>query len=90
MQKSKLTLYIFIALISGVIAGYLYNVYVINAINTRINAAEANIKVIDARLATLKDSTTADFKLLKSNRSAQVVLRKATICVRINWKALLF
>ena len=77
MQKSKLTLYIFTALISGVIAGYLYNVYVINAINTRISAAEANIKVIDARLATLKDSTTADFKLLKSNRSAQVVLRKA-------------
>lgn len=78
MQKSKLTLYIFIALISGVIAGYLYNVYVINAINTRISTAEANIKVIDARLATLKDSTTADFKLLKSNRSAQVVLRKAS------------
>jgi len=78
MQKSKLTLYIFIALVSGVIAGYLYNVYVINAINTRISTVEANIKVIDARLATLKDSTTADFKLLKSNRSAQVVLRKAT------------
>ena len=78
MQKSKLTLYIFIALISGVIAGYLYNVYVINTINTRISAAEVNIKVIDARLAALKDSTTADFKLLKSNRSAQVVLRKAS------------
>lgn len=78
MQKSKLTLYIFIALISGVIAGYLYNVYVINAINTRISTAEANIKVIDARLATLKDSTTADFKLLKANRSTQVVLRKAS------------
>jgi Na+/H+-dicarboxylate symporter len=78
MQKSKLTLYIFIALILGVIAGYLYNVYVINAINTRISAAETNIKVIDARLATLKDSTTADFKLLKSNRSAQVVLRKSS------------
>jgi len=78
MQKSKLTLYIFIALISGVIAGYLYNVYVINAINTRISTSEANIKVIDVRLATLKDSTTADFKLLKSDRSAQVVLRKAT------------
>ncbi|MDB4918912.1 dicarboxylate/amino acid:cation symporter [Mucilaginibacter sp.] len=78
MQKSKLTLYIFIALISGVIAGYLYNVYVINTINTRISAAEANIKVIDARLATLKDSTTADFKLLKSNRTVQVSLRKAS------------
>jgi Na+/H+-dicarboxylate symporter len=78
MQKSKLTLYIFIALISGVIAGYLYNVYVINTINTRISAAEANIKVIDVRLATLKDSTTADFKLLKSNRTVQVSLRKVS------------
>ncbi|ASU34510.1 dicarboxylate/amino acid:cation symporter [Mucilaginibacter xinganensis] len=77
MQKSKLTLYIFIALVLGVIAGYLYNVYVINAINTRINAAESSIKAIDGRLADLKDSTSADFKLLKSNRTAQISLRKA-------------
>jgi Na+/H+-dicarboxylate symporter len=76
MQKSKLTLYIFIALILGVIAGYLYNVYVINAINTKINAAGASIKNIDNRLAGLKDSTTAAYSQLKTQRLAQVSISK--------------
>jgi Na+/H+-dicarboxylate symporter len=78
MQKSKLTLYIFIALVLGVIAGYLYNVYVINAINTRISAAEANIKSIDSRLANLKDTTSAHFKSLQTDRKVQASLRKAS------------
>jgi len=77
MQKSKLTLYIFIALILGVIAGYLYNVYVINAINTKISAAGVNIKNIDNRLAGLKDSTTAAYSQLKTRRLAQVNISKA-------------
>jgi Na+/H+-dicarboxylate symporter len=77
MQKSKLTLYIFIALILGVIAGYLYNVYVINAINTKISAAGISIKNIDNRLAGLKDSTTAAYSQLKTRRLAQVNISKA-------------
>src|ERR1700722_10465109 len=77
MQKSKLTLYIFIALILGVIAGYLYNVYVINAINTKISAAGLSIKSIDNRLAGLKDSTTAAYSQLKTQRLAQVSISKA-------------
>ncbi|MDP9077144.1 MAG: dicarboxylate/amino acid:cation symporter [Bacteroidota bacterium] len=75
MQKSKLTLYIFVALILGVIAGYLYNVYVINAINTRMTSAEVAIKKIDARLAGL-DSTTTAYKNFKIQRATQVSLRK--------------
>jgi len=71
MQKSKLTLYIFIALILGVIAGYLYNVYVINAINSQITTAEANIKSLDTRLAGLKDSSTTTYQSLSSQRIAQ-------------------
>jgi Na+/H+-dicarboxylate symporter len=71
MQKSKLSLYIFIALILGVIAGYLYNAYVINGINTKINAAEANIKNIDNRLVGIKDSTTSAYKSLKIQRTIQ-------------------
>jgi Na+/H+-dicarboxylate symporter len=75
MQKSKLTLYIFIALILGVIAGYLYNVYVINAINARMSSAETAIKKIDVRLAGL-DSTTTAYKDFKIQRATQVSLRK--------------
>jgi Na+/H+-dicarboxylate symporter len=76
MQKSKLTLYIFIALILGVIAGYIYNATVINNINTKISAAEVNIKTIDNQLAVSLDTTTVSYKMLKSARLEQVKLRK--------------
>lgn len=82
MQKSKLTLYIFIALILGVLAGYLYNVYVINDINTRINGAETAIKHIDIQLTVKKDSSTAAYKQLKVQRAAQVNVRKTNDDVR--------
>lgn len=77
MQKSKLTLYIFVALVLGVIAGYIYNVTVINNINTKISAAEVNIKTIDEQLVAAKDTTTAVYKSLKVDRAAQITLRKA-------------
>jgi Na+/H+-dicarboxylate symporter len=78
MQKSKLTLYIFIALILGVIAGYIYNATVINNINTKLSAAEVNIKTIDEQLVVAKDTTTATYKALKLERKAQVTIRKAS------------
>ena len=82
MQKSKLTLYIFIALILGVIAGYLYNVYVVNAINVKLNGAETSIKNIDTRLAGLKDSTATAYKDIKTQRLAQVNIRKENDALR--------
>ncbi len=82
MQKSKLTLYIFIALILGVIAGYLYNVYVVNAINLKLNGAETSIKNIDSRLTGLKDSTAVVYKDLKTQRLAQVNVRNENDALR--------
>jgi Na+/H+-dicarboxylate symporter len=81
MQKGKLTLYILIALILGVIAGYLYNVYVIDNINTRINTAETGIKKIDDHLA-LKNNTTEVFRQLNAQRSAQVGIRNQNDSLR--------
>ncbi|MDB5128883.1 dicarboxylate/amino acid:cation symporter [Mucilaginibacter sp.] len=78
MQKSKLTLYIFIALILGVIAGYIYNATVINNINTKLSAAEVNIKTIDEQLVVATDTTTATYKALKLERKAQATIRKAS------------
>src|SRR6195952_3187241 len=75
MKKSKLTLYIFIALVLGVATGYLYNIKVIGGINTKINAAEANIKTIDTQLAGLKDSTTTEYHQLKTSRTTQAKAR---------------
>jgi Na+/H+-dicarboxylate symporter len=72
MQKNKLTLSIFAALILGVIAGYLYNVYVIDAINSKINKAETAIKSINNRLTELHDSTQSVYKSLKIQKTVQV------------------
>jgi Na+/H+-dicarboxylate symporter len=82
MQKNKLTLYIFIALIFGVLTGYLYNVYVINAINVKINTADAAIKNIDTRIAALNDTSAAAYKPLKLQRAAQVSIRKENDALR--------
>ena len=76
MQKSKLTLYIFIALILGVVTGYIYNAKVINPYNSKINAAETSIQTINARLLTLKDTNALAYKELKTERSAQIIIRK--------------
>jgi Na+/H+-dicarboxylate symporter len=82
MQKSKLTLYIFIALILGVLAGYIYNATVINNINTKISTAEVNIKTLDEQIATSADTTTVTYKALKKERIAQATIRKASDTAR--------
>ena len=76
MPKNKLTLYIFIALILGVFAGYLYNVFVIKAVNSNISAAETSIKNISKKLSAEKDSTTHEYALLKFQKQTQITIRK--------------
>jgi Na+/H+-dicarboxylate symporter len=82
MKKNKLTLYIFIALIAGVVVGYIYNVSVITAYNNKINAAETAIKVIDNRLVLIKDTTTNIYKDLKTQRIAETKIRKVNDGIR--------
>lgn len=81
-KKSKLTLYIFIALVLGVITGYIYNVRVINAINVNISTADANIKAINVKLVLLKDSTTADYIALKAQKVQQLKISKDNNSIR--------
>jgi Na+/H+-dicarboxylate symporter len=82
MQKSKLTLYIFIALFLGVIAGYIYNVNVIGNINSKISTADATIKSISTRLLTVKDTTTAEYKSLRLAKATQVIIRSTNDSLR--------
>jgi len=76
MVKNKLALYIFIALIAGIIAGYVYNVTVIEQYNNKMAATETSITALDNRIVELKDTTTAEYKTLKTLRVAQVKVRK--------------
>jgi len=76
MQKSKLTLYIFIALILGIAVGYVYNIRVIDTYNKQMSSASATIKNIDAQITTFKDTSNTAYRELKVQRSAQVKIRK--------------
>lgn len=82
MKTNKLTLYIFIALILGVVVGYIYNVAVIATYNNKINAAETTIKVIDNKLVLIKDTTSTVYKDLKTQRLAETKIRKVNDGVR--------
>ncbi len=81
-KKSKLTLYIFIALIAGVIVGYVYNTNVINGINANISTADAHIKIIDKNLLASADTTTEAFKALKLQRKAEVKIQQDNTTLR--------
>jgi len=82
MKTNKLTLYIFIALILGVVVGYVYNVAVIATYNNKINAAETTIKVIDNKLVLIKDTTSTVYKDLKTQRIAETKIRKVNDGIR--------
>ncbi|WP_345951872.1 MULTISPECIES: dicarboxylate/amino acid:cation symporter [unclassified Mucilaginibacter] len=77
MKQSKLTLFIFIALVAGVITGYLYNIKVINVYNSNIAVADARVKAIDTRLVKLTDTTVTEYANLKTERATVVKQRKA-------------
>jgi len=82
MKQSKLTLFIFIALVAGVLAGYLYNVYVISDYNDKITKAEDRTKAIDIRLVKLTDTTVAEYATLKAERVVAVASRKENDTIR--------
>jgi Na+/H+-dicarboxylate symporter len=82
MPKNKLTLYIFIALILGVVVGYFYNFYMINAINTKISVAETSIDGINKRITVLHDSASVEFTSLNIQKSTQVAVLKTNNTLR--------
>lgn len=82
MPKNKLTLFIFIALVAGVIAGYIYNITVIKVYNDKLAAAEATIKTLDNRIVLLKDTTLAGYRDLKAQRLAEIKIRKENDTIR--------
>lgn len=69
MRKNRLTLYILIALILGVIAGYIYNVFAINALTDRITHAHQALHSVDRDAAAIKDTTAPYYKTLAGRRA---------------------
>ncbi|MND60635.1 Proton/sodium-glutamate symport protein [compost metagenome] len=65
-KKNRLTLYIFIALILGIVLGYVLNISYIHTYNDGIIKATAQIEQAEKKLTTVTDSTSADYKQLKA------------------------
>jgi Na+/H+-dicarboxylate symporter len=82
MKKSRLTLFIFIALVMGVVAGYIYNTYVFADLNKQLSTASVAIKTIDKNIEALPDTTVAAYKDLKLQRIAQVKIQSQATDVR--------
>lgn len=76
MTRNKLTLYIFIGLIAGIIAGYIYNTQVVSSYNQNVINADNAVRQIDTKLIQITDTTTVTYRDLKQQRAAQVKARK--------------
>lgn len=79
MHKSRLTLYIVIALVIGVGVGYIYNTKILTDINSKITTADAQVKATDIQLSKIADTTSSDYHQLRIGRTQQIeTSKKAT------------
>ena len=82
MHKSRLTLYIIIALIIGVGVGYIYNTNVLTDINSKISTADAQIKATDIQLSKITDTTSSEYHQLRTGRTHQLEASKKAVSDR--------
>jgi Na+/H+-dicarboxylate symporter len=74
-KKSKLTLYIFIALIGGIILGYILNINYLNTHNEALTKADLQAKAADAKMATMTDSSSVVFQQLVKEKAEAVKIK---------------
>lgn len=82
MQKNKLTLFIFIALVTGIVAGYLININWIGQYNEQIIKADNQAKKIEVQIAKSTDTMSVAYADLKTERKAQLKIRKENETIR--------
>lgn len=82
MAKNRLTLFIFLALIFGILAGYFYNITSISTYNNKIYQAETQVKNIQLQMLAVKDTSSANYQTLKTQKAAQNSIRKENDTIR--------
>lgn len=80
-KKSKLTLYIIIALIAGIALGFVLNGNYLNSDNDIIAQSDLKMNAVKKLLATT-DSTTATFQNLVAEKSALIKARNEALASR--------
>lgn len=82
LKNNRLTFFIFLALVLGVLLGYYLNVVVIGVQNDNIAAANARITSADLKLEQLTDTTASVYRELKAELSSALQLRKESELLR--------
>jgi Na+/H+-dicarboxylate symporter len=82
MQKNKLTLFIFIALLVGIVAGYLLNVNWIGQYNDEIAKADKQATNLEVQIAKTTDTTSVTYLAMKTERKEQLSIRKKNETIR--------
>lgn len=81
-KKSKITLYILIALVLGIALGFVLNTYYLNDENARLSASEQQLKAITTSLKATTDTTGEAYKKLLAAKAEQVQVRSAALSER--------
>ena len=81
-KNNRLTLFIFLALVLGVVLGYVLNVNSFHTYNTNILSAEKRVETLDGQIALQKDTAGTRFRELKASRKEAVSLRKENEAIR--------
>lgn len=82
MGKNKLTLYIFLALIIGVMVGYILNVGWINTYNKQIGSANKNIKVLNTKAENFADTNQVAYHIISKKLKEQIALKSKNEVLR--------
>lgn len=81
-KNNRLTFFIFLALILGVILGYVLNVNSFDVYNNNIITADSRVESIDTRLSSIKDTAGTDYIRLNVEKKAVLKARKENETIR--------
>ena len=81
-KKSKLTLYIIIALVIGIGVGFILNNSYLKTENLQLTSSEAKLKEIAIAIKSLSDTNSVAYTKLIAERTEQATIKNAVLAVR--------
>ncbi len=81
-KKSKLTLYIIIALVIGIWVGFILNNSYLKTENLQLTSSEAKLKEIAIAIKSLSDTNSVAYTKLIAYRTEQATIKNAVLAVR--------
>jgi len=81
-KNNRLTFFIFLALLLGVIFGYILNINSFHNYNDQIISADGQVKSIDIRMDGFKDTTSVQYTQLAAQKKIALTIRKENDKIR--------